>query len=106
MRCWPLTPWDREEGITERTPDRECPSHLGFPEDDRGQADAAHGQWPRLIPSFSQLEEAHMEEPKITHLERRKIEAGVLIPMVQAFQHAFGDERATELAPARLIVPL
>lgn len=34
----------------------------------------------------------------ITHLERRKIEAGVLIPMVQAFQRAFGKERANEVA--------
>lgn len=34
----------------------------------------------------------------ITHLERRKIEAGVLIPMVQAFQRAIGKERANEIA--------
>ena len=34
----------------------------------------------------------------ITHLERRKIEAGVLVPMVQAFQRAFGKERANEVA--------
>lgn len=34
----------------------------------------------------------------ITHLERRRIEAGVLIPMVQAFQRAFGKERANEVA--------
>jgi hypothetical protein len=33
-----------------------------------------------------------------THLERRRIEAGVLIPMVQAFQRAFGKERANEVA--------
>jgi hypothetical protein len=33
----------------------------------------------------------------ITHLERRRIEAGVLIPMVQAFQHAFGKEQANEV---------
>ena len=39
-----------------------------------------------------------MAEPNITHLERRKIEAGVLIPMVQAFQRAIGKERATEIA--------
>ena len=36
--------------------------------------------------------------PAITHLERRKIEAGVLIPMVQAFQRAVGKERANEIA--------
>jgi hypothetical protein len=34
----------------------------------------------------------------ITHFERRKIEAGVLIPMIQAFQQAFGRERANEIA--------
>ena len=39
-----------------------------------------------------------MLEPTITHLERRKIEAGVLIPMVQAFQRAIGKERANEIA--------
>ena len=33
----------------------------------------------------------------ITHLERRRIEAGVLIPLVQAFQHAFGKEQANEV---------
>lgn len=39
-----------------------------------------------------------MTEPTMTHLERRKIEAGVLIPMVQAFQRAFGHERANAVA--------
>lgn len=39
-----------------------------------------------------------MPQPSITHLERRKIEAGVLIPMVQAFQRAMGKERANEIA--------
>jgi hypothetical protein len=39
-----------------------------------------------------------MSEPAITHLERRKIEAGVLIPIVRAFQHAIGTERANEIA--------
>jgi L-2-amino-thiazoline-4-carboxylic acid hydrolase len=39
-----------------------------------------------------------MAPPTITHLERRKIEAGVLIPMVQAFQRAVGKERANEIA--------
>jgi len=36
--------------------------------------------------------------PRISHLERRKIEAGVLIPMVQAFQRAIGKDRANEIA--------
>jgi L-2-amino-thiazoline-4-carboxylic acid hydrolase len=44
-----------------------------------------------------------MAEPSITHLERRKIEAGVLIPMVQAFQHAIGKERANEIARGVII---
>ncbi len=39
-----------------------------------------------------------MSGPSITHLERRKIEAGVLIPMIQAFQRAIGKERANEVA--------
>ncbi|HUL63175.1 MAG TPA: L-2-amino-thiazoline-4-carboxylic acid hydrolase [Burkholderiaceae bacterium] len=39
-----------------------------------------------------------MPDSTITHLERRKIEAGVLIPMVQAFQRAIGKERANEIA--------
>ncbi|MFN0316040.1 MAG: L-2-amino-thiazoline-4-carboxylic acid hydrolase [Burkholderiales bacterium] len=39
-----------------------------------------------------------MSLPNITHLERRKIEAGVLIPMIQAFQRAVGKERANEIA--------
>ena len=39
-----------------------------------------------------------MPEPTITHLERRKIEAAVLIPVVQAFQRAIGEERANEIA--------
>jgi len=34
----------------------------------------------------------------ITHLERRKIEAGVLVPMLQAFQRAIGEQRANEIA--------
>lgn len=34
----------------------------------------------------------------ITHLERRRIEAGVLIPMLQAFQRALGKERANDIA--------
>lgn len=39
-----------------------------------------------------------MPEPTMTHLERRKIEAGVLIPIVQAFQRAIGEDRANEIA--------
>ncbi len=39
-----------------------------------------------------------MASPGITHLERRKIESGVLIPMVQAFQRAMGKERADAIA--------
>lgn len=39
-----------------------------------------------------------MPQPSITLLERRKIQAEVLIPMVQAFQHAIGKERANEIA--------
>jgi hypothetical protein len=39
-----------------------------------------------------------MPAPNITHLERRKIEGGVLIPMVQAFQKAIGKERANDIA--------
>ena len=46
----------------------------------------------------SQLKGVYMSEPTVTHLERRKIEAGVLIPMVQAFQLAIGKERADEIA--------
>lgn len=34
----------------------------------------------------------------ITHLERRRIEAGVLIPMLRAFQAAIGRDRANEIA--------
>ena len=39
-----------------------------------------------------------MPQPNITHLERRKIEAAVLIPMVQAFQRAIGKDKANEIA--------
>ena len=39
-----------------------------------------------------------MPQPNITHLERRKIEAGVLVPMVEAFQQAIGKDRANEIA--------
>ena len=39
-----------------------------------------------------------MTQHNLTHLERRKIEAGVLVPMIQAFQRAIGAERANEIA--------
>jgi len=39
-----------------------------------------------------------MAESTLTHLERRKIEGGVLIPIVQAFQRAIGKERANAIA--------
>src|SRR5690349_12054976 len=45
-----------------------------------------------------QPDSASLTNASITHLERRKIEAGVLIPMVQAFQRAIGKERANEIA--------
>ncbi len=38
-----------------------------------------------------------MAGPNITHLERRKIEAGVLIPVIQAFERAIGKQRAAEI---------
>jgi len=44
-----------------------------------------------------------MPESAITHLERRKIEGGVLIPMVQAFQAAIGKEKANEIAKQVII---
>jgi hypothetical protein len=39
-----------------------------------------------------------MPQPNITLLQRRKIQAEVLIPMVQAFQRAIGKQRANEIA--------
>jgi len=39
-----------------------------------------------------------MNGPVLSHLERRKIEAGVLIPMIEAFQQAIGKERANAIA--------
>jgi hypothetical protein len=39
-----------------------------------------------------------MSQPNITHIERRKIEGGVLIPMLQAFQRDIGQERANQIA--------
>lgn len=38
------------------------------------------------------------EESKITHLERRRIEAAVLVPMIQAMQRELGAARANEIA--------
>lgn len=37
-------------------------------------------------------------ESKITHLERRRIEAGVLVPMIQAMKRELGAARANEIA--------
>lgn len=45
------------------------------------------------------------DEPKITHLERRRIEAGVLVPMIRAMQRELGEARANEIA-RRVIVEL
>jgi hypothetical protein len=45
------------------------------------------------------------EKPGITHLERRRIEAGVLVPMIRAMQRELGEERANEIA-RRVIVEL
>jgi hypothetical protein len=39
-----------------------------------------------------------MAKTSIAHLERRKIEAEILIPMVQAFQRPIGKEHAKEIA--------
>jgi hypothetical protein len=56
----------------------------------------------RLAPVLATLiaveEEHNMTADELTLLERRKIEAKVLIPMVQAFQRAIGKERANEIA--------
>ena len=46
-----------------------------------------------------------MPQPNITLLERRKIQAEVLIPMLQAFQRAMGKEQANEIA-RQLIIEL
>lgn len=39
----------------------------------------------------------------ITHLERRRIEAGVLVPMIQAMQRELGVARANEIARAVIV---
>jgi len=44
-----------------------------------------------------------MPDTPITHLERRKIESGVMIPLVQAFQKAIGKERANEIARSVIV---
>jgi hypothetical protein len=43
-------------------------------------------------------DEAAMTVPPLSHLERRKIEAGVLVPLIAAFQRAFGKEPANAVA--------
>ena len=43
------------------------------------------------------------EEAKITHLERRRIEAGVLVPMIRAMQRELGAARADEIARAVIV---
>jgi hypothetical protein len=42
--------------------------------------------------------EVSMAPPNLSHLERRKIEAGVLIPMIEAFQRAMGKDQANAIA--------
>ncbi len=44
-----------------------------------------------------------MPQPSMTLLERRKIQAEVLIPMIQAFQRAIGKDRANEIARQMII---
>lgn len=39
-----------------------------------------------------------MTGPEISHLERRKIEAGLFIPMVQAFRGVIGKKLTSEVA--------
>jgi hypothetical protein len=48
-------------------------------------------------------QEDSMTEPTIAHIERRKIEAGVLIPLVLAFQRAIGEEQANAIARAVIL---
>src|ERR1700730_105472 len=48
--------------------------------------------------SALRFQEACMPQPNITLLERRKIQAEVFIPMLQAFQRAMGKEQANEIA--------
>src|SRR5450830_577354 len=40
---------------------------------------------------------------KLTLLERRRLEAGVLVPLIRAFQQEFGEERATAVARQAII---
>jgi len=47
-----------------------------------------------------------MPEPAITHLERRKIEAGVMIPLVRACARAIGKQHAAEIARAVVSLPV
>jgi hypothetical protein len=44
-----------------------------------------------------------MPQPNMTLLERRKIQAEVLIPMIQAFQRAIGKDRANQIAREMII---
>jgi predicted ArsR family transcriptional regulator len=44
-----------------------------------------------------------MPQRSMTLLERRKIQAEVLIPMIQAFQRAIGKDRANEIAREMII---
>jgi hypothetical protein len=53
--------------------------------------------------SYANEKDISMPEPSITHLERRKIEGGVLIPMVQAFQATIGPDKANEIAKQVII---
>jgi hypothetical protein len=39
----------------------------------------------------------------ISHLERRRIEAGVLVPLIQAFQRAFGRDAANAVAREAIV---
>ena len=40
----------------------------------------------------------HAAAAKLTLLERRRIEAGVLVPLIRAFQQELGEERANAIA--------
>jgi hypothetical protein len=53
--------------------------------------------WPACAQA-APVKEDSMTEPTVTHIERRKIEAGVIIPLLQAFQRAIGPEQANAIA--------
>jgi hypothetical protein len=63
-----------------------------------GDDERASGRIRSAIGCSGAPKRGDMPADTISHLERRKIEAGVLIPMVQAFQRAFGKERAAAVA--------